>query len=126
MQSGGVAEPGGESIFGATVTIVSLFVVHLHRPSSKAEASEGTAGAEGKAGGGLSSPHALERAATPAALQRREARRKVLLSGLITALGIALHNFPEGVAVFLASLKVRAVILAYSCILAYGGATEAL
>ncbi len=30
---------------------------------------------------------------------------QVLLSGLITALGIALHNFPEGVAVFLASIK---------------------
>lgn len=27
------------------------------------------------------------------------------MSGLITALGIALHNFPEGVSVFLASLK---------------------
>jgi len=37
--------------------------------------------------------------------ERREARKKVLMSGLITALGIALHNFPEGVAVFLASIK---------------------
>eukprot|EP01025_Chloroclados_australasicus_P054351 TRINITY_DN6439_c0_g2_i1.p2 TRINITY_DN6439_c0_g2~~TRINITY_DN6439_c0_g2_i1.p2 ORF type:complete len:267 (-),score=41.17 TRINITY_DN6439_c0_g2_i1:175-975(-) len=32
-------------------------------------------------------------------------RRKLLLSGLITALCIALHNFPEGVAVFLAASK---------------------
>ena len=36
-------------------------------------------------------------------------RREVLLSGLVTALGIALHNFPEGVAVYLASLKSHAV-----------------
>lgn len=27
------------------------------------------------------------------------------MSGLITALGIALHNFPEGVSVFLAAMK---------------------
>ncbi|GLI69798.1 hypothetical protein VaNZ11_014499 [Volvox africanus] len=40
---------------------------------------------------------------------RREAKRRVLLSGLITAVGIALHNFPEGVAVFLASMKSHAV-----------------
>eukprot|EP00963_Diacronema_lutheri_P001527 scaffold100_cov323-Pavlova_lutheri.AAC.28 len=32
-------------------------------------------------------------------------RQDALLSGLITALGIAIHNFPEGIAVFLASLK---------------------
>jgi ZIP family zinc transporter len=31
------------------------------------------------------------------------------MSGLITAIGIALHNFPEGVAVFLASMKSHAV-----------------
>lgn len=31
--------------------------------------------------------------------------QQVLASGLITALGIALHNFPEGIAVFLASIK---------------------
>ena len=32
-------------------------------------------------------------------------RRRAMLSGLLTALGIALHNFPEGIAVYLASLK---------------------
>ena len=32
-------------------------------------------------------------------------RREILLSGLITAVGIALHNFPEGISVFLASMK---------------------
>ena len=36
---------------------------------------------------------------------------QVLMTGLITALGIALHNFPEGVAVFLASMKVRLIRL---------------
>lgn len=35
----------------------------------------------------------------------RGSRREVLFSGLITALGIALHNFPEGVSVFLATMK---------------------
>lgn len=32
-------------------------------------------------------------------------RRRVMFSGLVTAIGIALHNLPEGVAVLLASLK---------------------
>ncbi|KAI0496473.1 hypothetical protein KFK09_022790 [Dendrobium nobile] len=32
-------------------------------------------------------------------------RRDVLFSGIITAVGISLHNFPEGMAVFLGSLK---------------------
>lgn len=32
-------------------------------------------------------------------------RRQVLFSGIITAVGISLHNFPEGMAVFLGSMK---------------------
>lgn len=32
-------------------------------------------------------------------------RRQVLHSGIITAIGISLHNFPEGMAVFLGSMK---------------------
>ncbi|GAQ82623.1 Zinc transporter and related ZIP domain-containing proteins [Klebsormidium nitens] len=32
-------------------------------------------------------------------------RHRVLYSGIITAIGISLHNFPEGIAVFLGSLK---------------------
>jgi ZIP family zinc transporter len=36
-------------------------------------------------------------------------RRQVLMSGLITAVGIGLHNFPEGVAVFLAAHKCQAL-----------------
>jgi len=32
-------------------------------------------------------------------------RKQVLYSGLITAIGISLHNFPEGMAVFLGSIK---------------------
>lgn len=32
-------------------------------------------------------------------------RRQVLFSGVITAIGISLHNFPEGMAVFLGSMK---------------------
>mmetsp|Transcript_18223 Transcript_18223/g.58943 ORF Transcript_18223/g.58943 Transcript_18223/m.58943 type:complete len:194 (-) Transcript_18223:901-1482(-) len=35
----------------------------------------------------------------------KKERKQVMMSGIITALGIALHNFPEGIAVFLASLK---------------------
>ncbi|CAI5519020.1 unnamed protein product [Closterium sp. Naga37s-1] len=38
-------------------------------------------------------------------MQRR--RQAVLWSGVITALGISLHNFPEGIAVFLGTMKVR-------------------
>ncbi|XLR65419.1 hypothetical protein S83_016091, partial [Arachis hypogaea] len=32
-------------------------------------------------------------------------RRQVLFSRIITAIGISLHNFPEGMAVFLRSVK---------------------
>ncbi|XP_062015133.1 zinc transporter ZTP29 isoform X1 [Rosa rugosa] len=32
-------------------------------------------------------------------------RRQVLFSGIVTAIGISLHNFPEGMAVFLGSMK---------------------
>lgn len=32
-------------------------------------------------------------------------RRQVFFSGIITAIGISLHNFPEGMAVFLGSIK---------------------
>eukprot|EP00252_Welwitschia_mirabilis_P002893 TRINITY_DN12903_c0_g1_i1.p1 TRINITY_DN12903_c0_g1~~TRINITY_DN12903_c0_g1_i1.p1 ORF type:complete len:278 (+),score=53.52 TRINITY_DN12903_c0_g1_i1:488-1321(+) len=32
-------------------------------------------------------------------------KRQVLFSGIITAIGISLHNFPEGIAVFLGSIK---------------------
>ena len=34
-------------------------------------------------------------------------RAAVLWSGVVTAVGIAIHNFPEGIAVFLGSMKVR-------------------
>jgi ZIP family zinc transporter len=60
---------------------------------------------EAVAAGTTSSGSQQQQALSKAAHAKREARRKVLMSGLITALGIALHNFPEGVAVFLASLK---------------------
>ncbi|XP_062223807.1 zinc transporter ZTP29 isoform X1 [Phragmites australis] len=35
----------------------------------------------------------------------RKHRRQVLFSGIVTAVGISLHNFPEGMAVFLGSVK---------------------
>lgn len=35
----------------------------------------------------------------------KKRRKQVLFSGIITAVGISLHNFPEGIAVFLGSLK---------------------
>ncbi|CAL0334119.1 unnamed protein product [Lupinus luteus] len=35
----------------------------------------------------------------------KKRQRQVLLSGIITAIGISLHNFPEGMAVFLGSMK---------------------
>ncbi|GFR40486.1 hypothetical protein Agub_g1053 [Astrephomene gubernaculifera] len=55
------------------------------------------------------SPNTTPSSTSAALTSRREAKRRVLLSGLITAIGIALHNFPEGVAVFLASMKSNAV-----------------
>ncbi|XP_057456204.1 zinc transporter ZTP29-like isoform X2 [Lotus japonicus] len=35
----------------------------------------------------------------------KKRRRQVLVSGIITAIGISLHNFPEGMAVYLGSMK---------------------
>lgn len=35
----------------------------------------------------------------------RQRRKQVLMSGIVTAVGIGLHNFPEGIAVFLGSMK---------------------
>lgn len=35
----------------------------------------------------------------------KKQRRQVMFSGIITAIGISLHNFPEGMAVFLGSIK---------------------
>eukprot|EP00249_Psilotum_nudum_P011964 c23494_g1_i1 orf=722-1555(-) len=35
----------------------------------------------------------------------KKRRRQVFFSGIITAIGISLHNFPEGIAVFLGSIK---------------------
>lgn len=35
----------------------------------------------------------------------KKRKKQVLFSGIITAVGISLHNFPEGMAVFLGSLK---------------------
>ncbi|CAH9072270.1 unnamed protein product, partial [Cuscuta europaea] len=37
-------------------------------------------------------------------------RRQVLFSGIVTAIGISLHNFPEGMAVFLGSMKVPILV----------------
>ncbi|GAX76644.1 hypothetical protein CEUSTIGMA_g4090.t1 [Chlamydomonas eustigma] len=49
---------------------------------------------------------------------RREAKKRVLLSGLITAIGIALHNFPEGVAVFLGTMKSPTIGISIACAIA--------
>lgn len=48
----------------------------------------------------------------------KEARKEVLLSGLVTAVGIALHNAPEGVAVFLAAQKSPAIGLSLAVAIA--------
>ncbi|CAI5995392.1 unnamed protein product [Closterium sp. NIES-65] len=57
----------------------------------------GLAGREDRDGG------VAEREVGEREMQRR--RQAVLWSGVITALGISLHNFPEGIAVFLGSMK---------------------
>jgi len=40
-----------------------------------------------------------------AQLLMRQRRKQVFMSGIVTAVGIGLHNFPEGIAVFLGSMK---------------------
>ncbi|KAF9617097.1 hypothetical protein IFM89_033263 [Coptis chinensis] len=44
-------------------------------------------------------------------------RRQVLYSGIITAIGISLHNFPEGMAVFLGSMKGLELVLTWPWLL---------
>uniref|UniRef100_A0A383VEI4 Uncharacterized protein n=1 Tax=Tetradesmus obliquus TaxID=3088 RepID=A0A383VEI4_TETOB len=51
-------------------------------------------------------------------------KRQLLMSGVITALGIALHNFPEGVAVFLAAQKSPAVGLSLAIAIALHNVPE--
>lgn len=85
-------------------------VGHVRPGKSDAAAA---AGSVVGAGAAPASPNTLSVTSAAGAARdratRREAKRRVLLSGLITAIGIALHNFPEGVAVFLASMKSQAV-----------------
>lgn len=58
--------------------------------------------------------------------QRRMSRRQVLVSGLVTALGIALHNFPEGMAVLLASNKSHAIGLSLAVAIALHNIPEGI
>ena len=48
----------------------------------------------------------------------RQRRRQVLMSGIVTAVGIGLHNFPEGIAVFLGSIKGLRVGVSLACAIA--------
>ena len=48
----------------------------------------------------------------------RQRRKKVLMSGIVTAMGIGLHNFPEGIAVFLGSIKGLRVGVSLACAIA--------
>ncbi|KAI4322080.1 hypothetical protein L6164_021803 [Bauhinia variegata] len=47
-------------------------------------------------------------------------RRQVLFNGIITAVGISFHNFPEGMAVFIGSMKVTSEpLLAFMLVLSW-------
>lgn len=48
----------------------------------------------------------------------RQRRKQVLMSGIVTAVGIGLHNFPEGIAVFLGSMKGLRVGISLACAIA--------
>lgn len=48
----------------------------------------------------------------------RQRRKQVLMSGIVTAVGIGLHNFPEGIAVFLGSIKGLRVGVSLACAIA--------
>ncbi|KAG2442431.1 hypothetical protein HXX76_002517 [Chlamydomonas incerta] len=79
-------------------------------PGRKPTKRAGDSSAAAKAETSVAAPASGSSTGTAAErVARREAKKRVLLSGLITAIGIALHNFPEGVAVFLASMKSHAV-----------------
>lgn len=69
-------------------------------------------------------PDKADKQTVKAVKEERKQRKDVLMSGIITAIGIALHNFPEGVAVFLASMKSQAVGLSLAVAIALHNVPE--
>ena len=55
----------------------------------------------------LTSSADQQKSVGPTSAILRKQRQQVMFSGIVTAVGISIHNFPEGVAVFLGSLKVQ-------------------
>ncbi|EFJ42807.1 hypothetical protein VOLCADRAFT_66570 [Volvox carteri f. nagariensis] len=94
--------------FFAGVAFFAAVVHFIPEPSSEGLQLDDE---EDKAAAAAAGRKAADSAGTAAATSKKkdDGPRRVLLSGLITAIGIALHNFPEGVAVFLASMKSHAV-----------------
>lgn len=91
----------GTALFAAVVALIPEPDAALLAAAVAGGGGGGSGGPGGGGGaadcGGDSKGHDEDKA--------RRHRAKVLMSGLITAVGIALHNFPEGVAVFLAAHK---------------------
>lgn len=69
-------------------------------------------------------PEGASKDAVKSAKDERKQRKEVLMSGIVTAVGISLHNFPEGVAVFLASMKSQAVGLSLAVAIALHNVPE--
>lgn len=62
--------------------------------------------------------HGASKKGKEAQFLHRQRRKQVLMSGIVTAIGIGLHNFPEGIAVFLGSMKGLRVGVSLACAIA--------
>lgn len=53
----------------------------------------------------VENPHDMKKAGNPKSLDSAEAKAKLMRMGILTALAIGIHNFPEGLATFVSALK---------------------
>ncbi|XP_024399667.1 zinc transporter ZTP29 isoform X2 [Physcomitrium patens] len=82
---------GGVLMFAGVVTLIPEPSLTPQQNAAMDAAGKGKGIKQGK---DVEKPHLM-----------RQRRKQVLMSGIVTAVGIGLHNFPEGIAVFLGSIK---------------------
>lgn len=99
---------GGVLMFAGVVTMIPEPTLSSSQNAAVDAAAKGKKGKKGKEG--------KEGNETYSSMRQR--RRQVLMSGIVTAVGIGLHNFPEGIAVFLGSIKGLRVGVSLACAIA--------
>ncbi|XP_024399666.1 zinc transporter ZTP29 isoform X1 [Physcomitrium patens] len=95
---------GGVLMFAGVVTLIPEPSLTPQQNAAMDAAGKGKGIKQGK---DVEKPHLM-----------RQRRKQVLMSGIVTAVGIGLHNFPEGIAVFLGSIKGLRVGISLACAIA--------